>query len=120
MVVGEIEFFHSLLVGALKTSSKTFENNETQIQNRAATRIQNRAATRAAPTIGDIVGGFKSLTTNEYIYGVKHLGWAPFNSKIWQRNYYEHIIRDERAYQNISNYIINNPAKWKGDKFYER
>ncbi|MCO5259987.1 MAG: hypothetical protein M9916_07580 [Crocinitomicaceae bacterium] len=34
------------------------------------------------------------------------------NFKIWQRNYYEHIIRDEKAYQNISNYIINNPKKW--------
>ena len=38
---------------------------------------------------------------------------------IWQRNYYEHIIRDQQAYENIANYIINNPAKWKGDKFFE-
>ncbi len=38
--------------------------------------------------------------------------------KIWQRNYYEHIIRDERAYYNISNYIKNNPQKWKEDKFH--
>lgn len=37
--------------------------------------------------------------------------------KIWQRNYHEHIIRNRRAYHNISNYIINNPAKWDGDKF---
>jgi REP element-mobilizing transposase RayT len=39
------------------------------------------------------------------------------NKKIWQRNYYENIIRDEKAYQNISNYIKNNPAKWHEDKF---
>jgi len=38
--------------------------------------------------------------------------------KPWQRNYYEHIIRDENAYYNISNYIINNPAKWTEDKFH--
>ncbi|WP_262890332.1 transposase [Pedobacter ghigonis] len=38
--------------------------------------------------------------------------------KVWQRNYYEHIIRDERTYQNISNYIINNPSKWNDDKFH--
>lgn len=38
--------------------------------------------------------------------------------KIWQRNYYENIIRDTIAYENISNYIINNPAKWKEDKFF--
>lgn len=40
--------------------------------------------------------------------------------KIWQRNCYEHIIRDERAYRNISNYIINNPQQWKEDTFYKR
>ena len=35
---------------------------------------------------------------------------------IWQRNYYESIIRSERAYRNISNYIINNPKNWNKDK----
>jgi putative transposase len=42
------------------------------------------------------------------------------NFKIWQRNYYENIIRDHQAYQNISNYIINNPAKWAEDKFHKK
>ena len=37
--------------------------------------------------------------------------------KIWQRNYYEHIIRDEKSYQRISEYIITNPQKWDIDKF---
>ncbi|AMA48692.1 MULTISPECIES: transposase [Flavobacterium] len=36
--------------------------------------------------------------------------------KIWQRNYWEHIIRNENAYHRISNYIINNPQKWENDK----
>lgn len=39
-------------------------------------------------------------------------------TKIWQRDYYEHIIRNEEAYQKISEYIINNPKKWEEDKFY--
>jgi REP element-mobilizing transposase RayT len=65
-----------------------------------------------------VVQWFKTMTTNEYIRGVKTLGWQPFNGKLWQRNYYEHIIRNEQSYQNISNYIINNPAKWQGDKFF--
>lgn len=59
---------------------------------------------------------FKTMTTNGYIRGVKTLGWKPFDKKIWQRNYHEHIIRNEQSYQTISDYIINNPAKWKGDK----
>ena len=37
--------------------------------------------------------------------------------KIWQRNYYEHIIRNEKSYQRISEYIITNPQKWDIDKF---
>lgn len=66
-----------------------------------------------------VVQWFKTMTTNEYIRGVKNLGWQPFDGKLWQRNYYEHIIRNETAYQNISQYIINNPAKWATDKFYK-
>nr|WP_317124673.1 transposase [Pelobium manganitolerans] len=39
--------------------------------------------------------------------------------KLWQRNYYEHIVRNDAAYQNISHYILNNPGKWYDDKFYK-
>jgi REP element-mobilizing transposase RayT len=38
---------------------------------------------------------------------------------IWQRNFYERIIRIKQLYNNISNYIINNPAKWAEDKFHK-
>jgi putative transposase len=62
-----------------------------------------------------VVQWFKTMTTNAYIRGVKNLGWPPFDQKIWQRNYWEHIIRHENAYANISNYIINNPAQWPTD-----
>jgi len=37
----------------------------------------------------------------------------------WQARYYDHIIRNDKAYQNIKEYIINNPKKWNDDKFYE-
>lgn len=62
-------------------------------------------------TVGDIVGAFQSIVTVEYIRGVKTLGWQPFNRKLWQRNYWEHIIRNEQSYQNISEYIASNPEK---------
>ncbi|MDR2140123.1 MAG: transposase [Tannerella sp.] len=65
-----------------------------------------------------VVQWFKTMTTNEYIRGVKTSGWQPFDKKLWQRNYYEHIIRNEKSYQHISDYIINNPQKWREDKFY--
>ena len=61
---------------------------------------------------------FKTMTTNAYIRGVKNHNWRRFDGKLWQRNYYNHIIRNDRAYQKISTYILNNPVTWKGDKFY--
>ncbi|MDR0206832.1 MAG: transposase [Bacteroidales bacterium] len=66
-----------------------------------------------------VVQWLKTMTTNEYIRGVKTLGWKRFDEKLWQRNYWEHIIRNERAYLNILNYIEENPAKWEKDKFYQ-
>jgi len=71
-------------------------------------------------TVGDMMDAFKSIVTVEYIRGVKTLGWKPFNGKLWQHNYYEHIIRDEQSYQNISDYIRNNPSKWQDDKFFQQ
>jgi putative transposase len=65
-----------------------------------------------------VVQWFKTMSTNEYIRGVKTLGWQTFNGKLWQRNYFEHIIRNESSYQKISNYINNNPSKWEEDKFF--
>jgi hypothetical protein len=98
--------------------------------NRATTRVaptnnagdNNGTTTRVAPTktIGDMMDAFKSITTVEYIRGVKNLGWQRFNGKLWQRNYHDHIIRNAQSYVNISEYIINNPAKWGDDKFHKK
>ena len=76
---------------------------------------QGDAPTENIPTVGDIVGAFKSITTVNYISSVKDNDWKPFHNKLWQRNYYEHIIRNEQAYQNISQYIIFNPKNWDND-----
>ncbi len=98
-------------------------------------------------TIGAIIRGYKGATTKrikiligESLNSTGGLQSAPTQSaptqsapteltriisridlskSIWQRDYYEHIIRDEKAYRNISNYIINNPKKWEVDKFHK-
>ena len=75
-----------------------------------------RATTRVAPTVGDFIGAFKSLTTHEYIVGVKNNGWSLFNKRLWQRNYYEHIIRNEQELNRIRKYIRDNPGNWKTDR----
>jgi REP element-mobilizing transposase RayT len=56
--------------------------------------------------LSQIIQWFKTMTTNEYIRGVKQLNWKPFTSKLWQRNYYEHIIRNERELQQKTDYSI--------------
>ena len=56
------------------------------------------------------------MTTNEYIQNVTNRGWKPFDKKLWQRNYYEHVIRDENELNRIREYIINNPLQWELDE----
>ena len=74
-----------------------------------------------APTIiGNLIGGFKSKTTIEYIKMVKNKILPPFEKRIWQRNYYENIIRNEKSYLKVSEYIKNNPLKWTEDKYYQK
>ncbi len=67
-------------------------------------------------SLSDIVGRFKSLTTNRYINGVKHHQWVPFNKKLWQRSFYDHVIRNNEDLNRIREYIQNNPLKWALDK----
>ncbi|NLL14030.1 MAG: hypothetical protein GX267_11550 [Fibrobacter sp.] len=66
--------------------------------------------------MGDILGAFISIVTVEYIRGVKENNWQPFSKKLWQRNYWEHIIRNEEELMRIQNYIKNNPSKWENDR----
>jgi putative transposase len=71
-----------------------------------------------APTLSlpDIVQRFKSLTTKRYTEGVRKLQWSSFPARLWQRNYYEHVIRDEESLNRIREYILNNPAQWAFDR----
>lgn len=57
------------------------------------------------------------MTTNEYIRNVKGNGWQMFNDKLWQRNYYEHVIRNESDLAEVREYILNNPARWNEDDY---
>jgi putative transposase len=70
------------------------------------------------PIIGDIVGAYKSLVSKACleIYRTKN----EIMGKLWQRNYHEHVIRNEQAYQKIADYIIHNPMKWIDDQFYKK
>lgn len=60
----------------------------------------------SSPTISSLIRSFKTLTTKE-------IGFS-----IFQRSFYDHIIRDEDDYITKAQYIENNPAKWSEDKYY--
>jgi len=67
-------------------------------------------------SLPELVHRIKSLATHRYMIGVKEQGWAPFKQRIWQRSYYEHIIRNERDHQAIYDYILANPMNWEKDE----
>ena len=59
----------------------------------------------------EIMKWFKTMTTNEYIRGVRAGIYEPFEKKLWQRSYYEHIIRNDEDLLEKREYILNNPFK---------
>ncbi len=66
----------------------------------------------------NIIWWFKSKTTHQYIKLVYENKTNPFYKKLWQKDFYEHIIRNEDWYLKIVKYIRNNTIKWEEDKFY--
>ncbi len=74
----------------------------------------DRVETSPTPTtIGDVICAFKSLTTHRYSNGVKMGLVKPFRKRLWQRDYHDHIIRNESEYNAICTYITNNPQSSK-------
>ena len=70
----------------------------------------------AGAPLARIVQWFKTMTTNEYIRGVKDKSLPPFSGRLWQRNYYEHVIRSEQSLSRIRQYVADNPARWDFDR----
>ena len=77
---------------------------------------ESRATARVAPTLGNFVGAYKSLVTNKRLRMCKQE--SSIMGDIWQRGYYEHIIRNEKDYLSVWQYIDDNPSKWAEDEYY--
>ncbi|MCG2460864.1 transposase [Flavobacteriaceae bacterium F89] len=71
---------------------------------------QKRFQNPGKNSISSIIGGYKSAVT-------KHAHRLGYQFE-WQTRFHDHIIRDDKSFQNISHYIINNPKKWDEDKFH--
>ena len=68
-------------------------------------------------SLSDIVHRFKSLAAHRYITGVKDGEWRPFDRKLWQRSFYDHVIRDDEDLYRVREYIQNNPLQWALDEY---
>ncbi len=75
-----------------------------------------RAGVCAGAPLPEIIQWFKAQTTNEYIRGVKTGLYPPFEKHVWQRNYYEHVIRNEEDLFETRKYIDENLLKWNEDE----
>ncbi len=99
-------------VGAESISTHPSNNQPRDIPSK------RRAEIDSAPTLFRVMQSFKRHTTLQYIQMVKNNTLPSFDKRIWQRNYYEHVVRDANDYARIAEYIRNNPLTWEEDMLY--
>jgi putative transposase len=83
-----------------------------QVSPRDASPLPQRPGGLSSGSLGALIGNFKSVTARR-INRLRRTPGAP----VWQRNYYEHIVRDEHALNAIRQYIADNPARWAWDTY---
>jgi putative transposase len=67
-------------------------------------------------SLSRVIQVFKSICTNEYIRGVQKQRWEKFDQSIWQKSFYDHVIRNDQDLLRIQEYIVNNPLQWAMDE----
>ena len=109
-----IEIINIENVYIVDTHSSAYSNNNNIDKNIINnTNTHSSAYLRRMPkSISSFITIFKSVTTKQ----INDLRKTP-NEKIWQNNYHDHIVRNEKSFSDISNYIENNPVNWENDSF---
>ena len=69
-------------------------------------------------SLGQVVGAFKSLTTRAYNKGVQNAGWRPLDGRLWQRGYFERVMRDDEDHMHAVWYMARNPTHWLTDPLH--
>ena len=108
------DHFKNIVGADQRVCPKTDEHIGSPLPN-SGVRIDNKTGEHIGSPLPRIIQWFKTMTTNQYIRGVKEKNWTPFSGKLWQRNYYEHIVRNEESLNRIREYIMNNSFKWDDD-----
>ena len=93
---------------------KNYFNNRSEIINN--TDFLKSPTGTVRDSVSRIIQAFKSLTTNNYIQSVRINHWPPFEGKLWQKDFYDHIIRNIKELKEMREYIINNPLTWPSDE----
>jgi putative transposase len=78
-----------------------------------ATSLQMQKISPKSGSVSRILGSYKSSCTRHINLAFPDLNFG------WQTRFWDNIIRDDQAFENISNYIVNNPKSWKDDKFFD-
>jgi len=89
------------------------EDADDWVEAHGRTPLQYRIVYWRPRSLSLLIAGFKSATTKQ----INILRGAP-KTPVWQRNYYEHIIRNEELLQFIHQYIHNNPLSWQDDQLH--
>jgi putative transposase len=77
--------------------------------------LGHRVRPVSSPRLGEVIRRFKMLTTRRYVEGVRLDGWPAFRDRLWQRDFYDHIVRGDRSLEAIRRYVAENPARWDSD-----
>jgi len=99
---------HGILI--LQNETPDVETRHALSLQKSKTLGQQRFQNQGKNSLSSIIGSYKSAVT-------KHAHRLGFDFS-WQPRFYEHIIRNEKSYQYIENYILENPKKWSLDRFY--
>ena len=84
------------------------------VENIPPTSLQKMDTQKRAPTLGNVVGNHKSGVTRL----ARRMGCVDGYSRIWQRSYHDHIIRNETSLNKLREYTLYNPTLWADDTFY--
>ncbi len=101
---------HGIIILNGNSNVETRHALSLQQQPQTTTPGQQRFQNQGKNSISSIIGSYKSAVT-------KHANRLVYKM-VWQSRFHDHIIRDDNEFQRIKNYIANNPANWRDDKFF--
>lgn len=101
---------HGIVI--IRRGDRPVTPTESVVHNKSVVKTINGPKPKS---IGAMIAGYKSAVTTR----INSIRQTP-GKKIWQRNYYDHIIRDENEYDQITEYIKSNPKNWKTDDHHPK